>query len=172
MDPLTHWTAAWLLAKRLRMDLPYAKLLIFSALLPDIDIFLILLGAQYESVHAVYTHTLPGIIGLGIPVLLVFRFLYKIGFARAIPVYLLGFGSHLFLDMFNWRYAVGYSQRFLWPWSTQTFNLWHLLEIPSYASIAFAVYVSIFLLALAGILYSIWKKEYPWMLGKQELLKV
>lgn len=161
-----------MLGKKLRVELPYYKLLVFSALLPDIDIFLIFFGWQYLGWHAIYTHTLLGILGLGIPVLLAFRFLYRVDLAKAIPYYLLGFGSHLFLDIFNWRYAIGYSQRFLWPFSTQTYNFFYLLGIPSRDPFALAVYLSIFSLTVIVIAYSIWKKNYPWAIWQEEFRRI
>ncbi|HLC69004.1 MAG TPA: metal-dependent hydrolase [Candidatus Bilamarchaeaceae archaeon] len=169
MDPLTHYLGGWLAGKRLHAAKPYWKLLVFSALLPDIDIFLIVFGWEYLGWHAIYTHTLAGIAGFALPLLLIFHFLYKVDMIKAIPFYLGGFLLHLFLDIFNWQYLIGYSQRFLWPLSAQTFNLFYAFGIPPYSSLGLSIYLSIFTMALITFLYFILKKDYPWALWNEEI---
>jgi len=159
MDPISHYLFAWLIGRKLQIERVYYRVLVFSGLLPDIDIVSIVFGIEYaREFHGTMTHSIFMALSLAVALSLLSRLIFKVEFWKGSEYALLGATSHIFLDIFNVSSFAKYGGRFLWPMYPSSLFLREFIA-PEYAN---AIYLAILLLLLLGGGYFVIKKIYPW----------
>jgi len=159
MDPISHYLFSWFIGTKPETERTYHRVLVFSGLLPDLDIVSIVFGIEYaRELHGTITHS----IFIAVPLALAFAFLlgliFKLEFSRSSTYAVLGVASHIFLDIFNVTSFAKHGGRFLWPvYSSSLFLREYIAH--EYAS---AIYLTILFMLLLGGVYLILKKIYPW----------
>jgi membrane-bound metal-dependent hydrolase YbcI (DUF457 family) len=166
MDPITHYMLAYASGKKIKLQKTQLKALTFSALLPDIDVFTIVLGWDFVvGFHGRYTHSITVALLLSLLLSLIFFLHYK----KNVIIYsLIGISMHLLFDtaqtlLPEWRH-VGIMP--LYPFSTEEFALRGGLP---YSSIIGVVVVGLLLVCSFYLLYYyVYHKEYPWRIWIDE----
>ena len=172
MDPLTHYIFAYAIGRKMDLDNASLKALTFSALLPDIDVFTIVLGWDFvESFHGTLTHSIPVAIMLSLFLSMIF-FIYS---RKNVVLYcMIGISMHLLLDismtlMPEWR---DQGMILLYPFSHQKFALRNVVP---YSFPIGSLVISVLFISALFLLYSFLKqKEYPWRLwiDERKIIKI
>ena len=123
MDPITHYMLAYTFGRKIDLQKPQLKALTLSALLPDIDVFTIVLGWDFAAkFHGTYTHSITIAVLLSLILSMIFYLYYK----KNVVIYaLIGVSMHLLLDIIPTLWPVWSHEGMilLFPFSTQEFAL-------------------------------------------------
>lgn len=166
MDPITHYMFAYALGRKRRLSKTKLQALTFSALLPDIDVFTVVLGWDFVvEFHGTVTHS----ISIAVLLSLILSVFFYIHYKKNLVVYgIIGVSMHLLIDMImtfmpEWR---GKGMMLLFPFSMEKFALRNM--VPYSLVIGVLVISSLFIFSIFLFFRYVRKKEYPWRIWINE----